>query len=850
MEKEKRMLSRSILYGMLVPALIFTAATNASGQDGVPLVPRPQEVTWTKAPVWEIEEGDGAIVVGGRATEPEKLAAEILHERVAKRFGADLPILSEKQDLEPFGHLILLGQRTTNGLLDEICTEYKIELGPESPGHDGYVIDMVERGKGKTRVAIVGGSEPRGVLYGQDTLFQLLSSNGGRILVTRASIRDWPTVPWRGRPQTNYENYLRPGEWVTYVTSRVNWIDLRNGTYAFEPGTELDREAIAKVIQEGHRCGFVVFGTVNCGVSREKYPDVLKTFREFIDLGVDGLWISFDDKGPGDAAEEIVFQVVELAGEHGISGNQLAICPPKGSYQNIDTEFDRKIAAVPGMEEALWYFTVVPSPESLEDGYGIGLTTKPSWWHNWTRPHSGFTHISSSSQLAEGKQSYMNVPPLSEGWHSPSYVRLALGADCVQSIMPWGGNSWGQYYIVPVIGWWGWNPKGHDWDQVRSRIYDIVYGPGQVSSAMEFDNTLIAAESLFEYPWDTTEWQPLCPPRLDHQEYRNQALSHLGRLDRLQLSIADRAADESLLPAEQVKTTYLDAMRVEVDTGEVEAAMPYPEYWWDDHQRKVLDAVYDGDMERADKLIASVRDRVVADVERIGKELGYLRAVPGYVDWWKERAALDAEGWRDLVDRRRKELKHRVWDYGYYHAKTSTMLGGSDDPPLGWGTGRWEKDNQLLATVVPTRREQSWGDWMGGVYDATPAAVFAQERKSWCSAGDYSELGVEIPVSGNRKRLALMIFLSNHTKDSIGFDEVRARWAGRQYIRLLWDRNVLWEADLGRHRLEGEWFVVKLPDIPDTVRTLRLALRVENEKPSVSSTIAFVGPIRLVEIPE
>jgi hypothetical protein len=35
-------------------------------------------------------------------------------------------------------------------------------------------------------------------------------------------------------------------------------------------------------------------------------------YREFIQLGADGLWLSFDDKGPGEEPEKLVFEALEL----------------------------------------------------------------------------------------------------------------------------------------------------------------------------------------------------------------------------------------------------------------------------------------------------------------------------------------------------------------------------------------------------------------------------------------------------------------------------------------------------------------------------------------------------------
>ena len=201
---------------------------------------------------------------------------------------------------------------------------------------------------------------------------------------------------------------------------------------------------------------------MNCGVASNQYDKVMGTFRELLDLGADGLWLSFDDKGPGDDPVALTKRVLELGRERQISGQRIAITPPKGSYQRIVTDFNRKIMAVPGMEQALWFWTGVPSTLALEDARSIGIKVKPSWWHNWPR--------------LETPQTYTGVPPLSLGWSEPDYGTLAAGGDFVEAVMPWGGNAFGQHYIAPVIDWWGWNPQGHDWNALRRRMFSIVFG--------------------------------------------------------------------------------------------------------------------------------------------------------------------------------------------------------------------------------------------------------------------------------------------------------------------------------------------------------------------------------------
>ncbi len=820
---------RLILVGA---AFLGAADTGLSKTDVLRLVPPPKEVRWSQTAPLSLE--NAAIVIGDGAQPPERYAADMLERHVARRFCRQWAIVSENEGSHKYNPIILLGQRTSNRWLDRLCREKGINLNETSPGHDGYVIEPLAIGD--QNVIIVGGSNARGVIYGQDTLFQMLTRSQGGLAWTRASVRDWPSVPWRGRPQTHFMNYLRAGDLDCYMESRINFIDLRNDTYAFEPGAELDKANLSRVIEEARRRGLIVYGTVNCGVPRHEYAAAMRTFKEFISLGVDGLWVSFDDKGPGESPELIVTDVLELGRQHGITGNRVAICPPKGSYQDIVTEFNERIMAIPGMEKASWFWTRWPSARHLAQARSIGLDCKPAWWHNWPRLHT--------------PHRYIEPPSMAVGWHAPSYDMLADGGRYVDAVMPWGGNAWGPHYIIPVIGWWGWSPGQHDWPSTRSRIYDIVFGPGQVATATAFDDTLVQTKSLLRYSTRGSRWQPCCPVRLIKVEDRQKVLAQVRKMRDLLGDLKKKSPGATMLDPEQLGTFYLDRMEAELQTIETGARLPYPEYWWEPHQRNVLTAIYDGDLARANERVAAVRNRLLDEVAEVAKATGELGRVDEYVSWWRERAGLDAQGWQNLVAERREELARRVSDYSYYVAVPSAMLAPLREPPLDWGSGRWQTSNRVLATVLPTEREFAWGNWIGGLYHGgdLEAAVFAARRKSQSMAGEFSELELVLPVSGRRDRLALLLFINHANKDAIGAQHTTARWAGYRFVELLWDDKLVWEADVGLPRENGEWFMVDLPVIPEDVATLTLRLRVVDRRMlTVNHTIVFVGPIRLIE---
>ncbi len=814
----------------LLPSVAFALETPA-------LVPAPREVAWSPQPPATLASGTVAIVLGRDATPSEQQAARLLQQFVTKRFSQQWPIVREGEEQPGHQTLVILGQRTTCRLLDDLCRRHAIALSETAPGHDGYVIHVLA--EAARLLVLVGGSNARGVEYGQDTLSQLLRRSGSDLALVRATVRDAPVIPWRGRPQTSVRHYLRPGELDLYVLSRVNFIDLRGGIYAFEPGEKLNHPEIAEAVKQAHLRGLIVYATVNCGVSRKNYDKVIETFREMLDLGADGLWLSFDDKGPGDDPVALVNQVLALGHQRQIAGHLIAITPPKGSYQRIASDFDRKIMAVAGMENAIWFWTGVPSPEALAESRGLGLKVKPGWWHNWPRLFT--THA------------YTGVPPLSLGWHAVEYDVLAAGGECLDAVMPWGGNAFGQHYVVPVINWWGWNPRQHDWNALRSRIFTIVFGEDQAATALKFDDDLQRLFALFRYAHKAGDELPFCPPRLRLPDDKHLTDALISEMTGLLASLDEHAPGQTLLPQPELKSAYLEPMRQELDTHRRAAALVCPEDWWPDLQRRILDALYATNAAAVDELAAGSRERVLHDLDQISASLPTYPHMKSYLDWWRKRAALDAQAWSKLVKARRAALAERLRGYGRTIINPATMLEGLRSPPLEWGIGRWQVSNRLLATSTPSPDEWFWGDWLAGLYEQKgfKTAVFAAEPKTAGEVGEYAELKTVVPVSGHRQRLALLLYVSSANKDLFSNTLSHFRWAGYRFLKLLWQDKTLWETDLGVVSERGEWFMVRLPKIPDTLDSLPLRLRVEDRKLSLNNyTLCFVGPIRLMEVPE
>ncbi len=844
----------------------------AAAESAVPVViPKPKSIQALPGERLILPQGKTAIVIGAKATEPERYAAETLQNDVKRWLGQSWPIVEETRGIAGYAAVIIIGQRSTNRLLDGLCTEWKIDLTEQSPGHDGYVIRS-GRSEGRD-VVLVGGSDARGVVFGQDTLFQTLSQtrvrgtkvvkSGGQdiylhsehnyIEMPRVSIRDWPSIPWRGKPQTSVARHLEPGVMDWYIRARMNYIDLRGGTYAFKPEDKLDEKQIKETITQAHRRGMFVYATVDCAVEKNRQDAVLGMFERFISLGVDGLWMSFDDLGPGENPETLVTRVLELGKAHDMTGQRIAVCPPKGSYQVVPGDFNRKIVRIPGMENALWFFTGVPYQENLEAARSIGLKSNLGWWHNWPKP-PGIPQLADTARShgfllsctgrKDGKPGYMPVPRVADGWHQATYESLRDAGSTTAAIMQWGGSGWKYEYTYPVLGWWGWDPEKHDWREVRGRIYRLVYGDRLADAAMEFDDAYRELSGYFIFSGSGNECEPQFPPLLRSESDRPAARKLAARMESAFAKLKTATPAESHVDGERLRGQFIDAAGAELATVKAAIELQYPEYWWDKHQRAVIAAVQQGDIARADALIRAARPKVTEQVKQVTSRLTQAARLDEYAKWWTDTAARDAKGWQEYLRKRQAEHKRRLDDFEYRKtgAFVYTVLKNLKSPP---------GDLSVVATVMPTGPEYFEGAWIGGGAEKNGLKYYAftYPLKVFAHVGEYAEAQVVVPTTGPYGWRGLRFFLNTWTNDTIAFETITGRWLGRAFVQIRNGDKVLWEEDIAIPRGGGEWVTVSLPASEEDQKEMKLTIRVEQRMEALNYAAAvFVGPIDVVSV--
>jgi hypothetical protein len=843
----------------LFAVLLVPCVALGESQAACPIVPVPKVYRETGRTVRLLGPDAAAIVVGCRATEPERYAAQQFQTLLQRRFKQRLPIVEERAVGAGVGQIFLLGQRGGNEWLDRLCREKKIDLSEKSPGENGFVIEFVN--DGPREVVLAGGSDAAGVIFAQNALFDLVRWKGDAIELPAVSVRDWPSIRWRGRAHWRMKVHLAPGAFDSYARYRLNFTDLRDADtpdgYAamgFPPGFKIHASETNRVLHEAHRRGMFVYGTVACGVTSSQYDAAVKTFQDLIAMGVDGLWISLDDAGAGDDSAVIVRRVLALAGQHGMTGRRVAVTQPAGDYNNIDTPFNCLSAAMPDYAAIQWFFTRPPCKQDLAATRKLGLTLKPAWWHNLFNIQGGFLHNANACQSlrGDGKPAYLEMQPLSAGWGRPGYAQLGDAANHTDTVMLWAlYDGWPEEYEVGAMGIWAWNPAAHDWTATRKAVYRDVYGPSAVGAALAFDDKLAALKAMFEMPERHYQPNKGWPPRLKRVSDRPKALALLDELEPLAGTIRARALQETAIDQGRLVSVYLEPMQATLQYARKMAALDYPEYSVDSALvERIYELCDDGKMAEAERLEAEVRPRILRQAANVAEELRGLKGIEDYVAFWngqvsgieslakgamRRRAAMNAAfgtmlktGFsRCLVNQRLDPAGYAAW-----LERLSAPLAG-----------------HLVAEIPASRwlsRPARWrGTWCIGSLDwqGDSLTVLAFPRLVASKIGDYAEVRTETPVPKFQGRLRLQLFI-NDTKIDPLYPKYR--------FHELWVNDRLaWEEDISGSRQNKEWISVDVSEAAKASTSLAIRFRV-NDRRAVGcfGSVTFLGPLRLIESPE
>jgi hexosaminidase len=140
-----------------------------------PLIPRPKEVE-NGTTALRLQSGKSRIVIPTDPVAEEKTGSEELRSELATFWGLDVPVVVGNTP-EPGD--IVLGRAA---ILRAVV--------PERP--EGYLLQINETG------AVLAGNDPRGVYDAVQTAKQLIRVDTAGVYLKSVTIRDWPTLLWRG----------------------------------------------------------------------------------------------------------------------------------------------------------------------------------------------------------------------------------------------------------------------------------------------------------------------------------------------------------------------------------------------------------------------------------------------------------------------------------------------------------------------------------------------------------------------------------------------------------------------------------------------------------------------------
>ena len=170
---------------LLLVALAF--AETPEPHNPLKLIPQPKEVQ-LHAGSFRVKPTTRILVEFGHQAE-DRIAAETLAEEIHDRSGLKVSITGEKPDAKQERSTIVLAR-----LQDLKVKRFLAARGlkADSIGDQGYLLFS-----DKTHL-IVAANTGQGLFYGVQTLRQLLREDSGSLVCPAVSIRDWPSMEWRG----------------------------------------------------------------------------------------------------------------------------------------------------------------------------------------------------------------------------------------------------------------------------------------------------------------------------------------------------------------------------------------------------------------------------------------------------------------------------------------------------------------------------------------------------------------------------------------------------------------------------------------------------------------------------
>lgn len=172
---------------LFLPACTVLLMCSKAGAFDKPLIfPVPQQLQATGESF--ILDESILITVPKNANENDVTLAKLLVKELSNKYGIALKIQYANEI--PKGKKVVVIGTFMNPLIKKYCADNKITLTQQSPGKEGYILQV------SNNLVVIAGSDDQGAFYGLQSLRQLIQSGNGK-MIKGVKVRDWPNLPFR-----------------------------------------------------------------------------------------------------------------------------------------------------------------------------------------------------------------------------------------------------------------------------------------------------------------------------------------------------------------------------------------------------------------------------------------------------------------------------------------------------------------------------------------------------------------------------------------------------------------------------------------------------------------------------
>ena len=634
----------------LTCVLLAASCTNAlaAGKGECPIFPLPKEYKVSNGGLVPLA-APTAIVLGEKATEPEKFAASRLTFVLKKRFGLDAPVVTEKA-IPKAQTLLVLGTLKSNALLKSLQEKHAVGLDAfkgKDPMQDAFAIECLKDGR---PVVLMIGTTPRSVIYAQYAFLEALERKGAKVLYPDMSVRDWSALRyrdwWPGTP--DYFSAVDALDQITYA--RANMTQFRT-----PKSSTVSKATVRECWRRGLRPYGVVYGAVRANAHARAEAEA----KAWLDKGCYGIYVSFDDPGMGRDPEGLCNKITALIKQRfGKVGDRIAVVAG-GDYKFLTSGNNRRMRRFRDFEEAIFYITgpvagAFSTKRHFDDARATGIKNH-IWWHNYPMGVRVF------NAPVEASRYHALVPLNTHCWGRFTIDDLRKAGEHMTGMS--AQNEAFDHAAMQLF--WAWDPAHYGHEKARTAVYRQRHGAAAVEAARSLDDDLFTLCGYFNTIW--RRWTVI-GWTLKEVSKRREVLALIEKMQR-QAEAIKAGKKVSYLSDEGYNKYYIESIEGHLAAAKRLASTDFPDYAVAKRERvdpggtghvlkggaahalrtKMIGLLWAGKRDGARAYLADLRKEALPALNALEKSLKDMWFTEEYLATW--RPMLDPAHWEAVAAR-------------------------------------------------------------------------------------------------------------------------------------------------------------------------------------------------------